>query len=289
MLKIFHFILGNSIYRGVLTGYNNAFIIDNETKERLIDKDKNSAKIIKPVLRGRDIKRYQANWEKRWLITTFPSLRLDIDDYPAVKEWLREFLPKLHQTGKLISSNEKQCLMRRITSLGLNPREKDLNKCRKKTPHSWFELQDTCAYHAEFEKEKVVWSDIATEPKFQVFGDGFYCFNNTTYMMTGTNLKYIGGVLNSSLIKFYFPMISTGLGGSGSRFFKQFVEKLPIPLITSHNQSKIEQINNLVEKILSAKQINSNFDTTELEAQIDQIVYSIYDLTAEQIKFIKSV
>ena len=78
----------NEINYGIKTGYNKAFIIDNQTKEALVAEDPKSAEILKPVLRGRDIQRYQANWEGKWLISTFPAASLNIDDYPAVKKQL---------------------------------------------------------------------------------------------------------------------------------------------------------------------------------------------------------
>ena len=116
-----------AINRGVLTGFNKAFIIDNGTKEALIADDPRSADIIKPVLRGRDIKRYRAEWAGLWLIATFPALALNIDDYPAVKRHLQSFGKlRLEQSGRILPN-------------GL--------KSRKKTMHAWYELQDTCAYH----------------------------------------------------------------------------------------------------------------------------------------------
>ena len=132
----------NSIYRGVLTGFNEAFIIDNETKEELISKNSKCSEIIKPVLRGKDIARYWTNWEKTklWLIATFPSLRLNIDDYSPIKNHLLSFgKNRLEQTGQIF---------------------RDGTKSRKKTTHEWYELQDTCAYHEEFSKEKLIWIEL---------------------------------------------------------------------------------------------------------------------------------
>ncbi|MCY3627068.1 MAG: hypothetical protein OXG88_05455, partial [Gammaproteobacteria bacterium] len=96
----------------------------------MIAEDPKSEEIIKPILRGRDIKRYHTNWAELWLIATFPSLHLDIENYPAIKRHLLTYgIEKLEQAGKTLP---------------------DGNKSRKRTPHAWFELQDTCAYHAEF-------------------------------------------------------------------------------------------------------------------------------------------
>ena len=134
------------IYRGALTGYNTAFIVDDKVRSALVAQDPKSAEIIKPVLRGRDIQRYQAQWAGLWLIATFPSLHLDINDYPAVKgHLLSHDKERLEQAGKTLI---------------------DGSKSRKKTPHRWFELQDTCAYYEEFTNEKLVWIELVDHGRF---------------------------------------------------------------------------------------------------------------------------
>ena len=143
-----------------------------------------------------------------WLIATFPSKHYDIDDYPAVKKWLQSFGKKLEQTGEEY-----------IDSNGIK------QKCRKKTNNKWFETQDSIAYWNDFSKQKIVWSDIATEPTFALIDAGIY-FNNTCYMLCNAP-QYILQILNSPLMGWYFRKISTDLG-NGQRYFKQFVELLPI-------------------------------------------------------------
>ena len=197
-----------SIYRGVLTGCNEAFIISGEKRKELIAEDPKSDEIIRPILRGRDIKRYGYEFADLWLIATFPSKHYDIDDYPAVKKWLQSFGKKLEQTGEEY-----------IDSNGIK------QKCRKKTNNKWFETQDSIAYWNDFSKQKIVWSDIATEPTFALIDAGIY-FNNTCYMLCNSP-QYILQILNSPLMGWYFRKISTDLG-NGQRYFKQFVELLPI-------------------------------------------------------------
>ena len=141
--------------------------------------DPNSAKIIKPVLRGRDIQRYQAQWAGLWLITTFPSLHLDIEDYPAVKNHLLSFgWDRLEQSGNNLAGG---------------------GKSRKKTQHSWFETQDSIAYHEDFAKEKLLWPDISDKGCFAFDDDGMWC-NDLAFIIAGSNLKYLCAVLNSNLI-----------------------------------------------------------------------------------------
>ena len=198
---------------GIETGYNDAFIIDDATRRALIAEDPNSAEIIKPILRGQDIQRYKGNWRRLWLIATFPSLHLDINHYPAVKVWLRNFLPKLDQTGAPISNDEKQSLIQRMTCLGLKPKERDLKKCRKETTNSWFELQDTCAYHDEFTKEKLFWMHMAPRGRFAYSDSGTLC-NQKAFIVTGNSIKYLCAILNSKLITWLVKntAVTTGMG-----------------------------------------------------------------------------
>ena len=122
----------NSIYMGIKTGYNAAFIIDTSARDRLVEMDPKSAEILKPILRGRDIQRYRAEWAGLWLIATLPSLKIDIDHYPAVRRHLMSFgKERLAQTGRRLPDGQT---------------------ARSKTGYRWFEVQTTCAYHAEFAK-----------------------------------------------------------------------------------------------------------------------------------------
>lgn len=248
---------------GIKTGFNKAFTIDGSIKDRLIAEDPKSEEIIKPLLRGKDIKRYSFNFANLYLITTFPALKLDIDDYPAVKKYLLSFgQDRLEQSGRNLP---------------------DGTKSRKKTGNKWFETQDQISYYDEFEKEKIVWSDIATEPSFSLLPAGYY-FNNTAYMIYGDNLKYILAIANSTVIKWLFPRIATDLGSGGSRYFKQFVEVLPFPVVNSHNNHLADQIEGLVDQIQSTEDESAR---KSISTQIDQLVYQLYDLTPDEISIIE--
>jgi hypothetical protein len=166
----------------------------------------------------------------------------------------------------------------------LKPFEEKAKK-RDDQGNYWWELR-RCAYYPEFEKEKVVWSDIATEPIFTLLPSDMF-FNNTVYMIISEDNHYLNGVLNSKFVKWYFPLISTDLGDKGQRYFKIFVEIIPIPPITSSNKGIVERIERIVEKILFAKKQNPKADTREYEKQIDQMVYELYGLTEEEIKIVE--
>jgi hypothetical protein len=266
------------IYRGVLTGLNEAFIIDDTKRQEILDNCKDDDErrrteaIIKPILRGRDIKRYYYEWAGLWVIGTFPALHLDIDDYPAIKKYLLDHfdIKQLEQSGK------------KYPELGFN--------ARKKTGNKWFETQDQIAYYPEFEKEKVVYSEIVRSPQFYYDTDKFY-IEATSFLMTGEHIKYICGLLNSKPVNYFFKKYYAGggLGKEGYRYKKAFLEKLPIPPITPSNQHIVSQIESLVDKILAAKKTNHAADTTTWEKEIDQLVYQLYDLTDEEIGIVEGV
>ncbi|WQV32704.1 class I SAM-dependent DNA methyltransferase [Helicobacter pylori] len=269
------------IYRGILTGANEAFIIPTEKRdailkncddlqkdERGMSERERTEELIKPILRGKDIKRYSYEWADLWVIATFPSLKLDIDDYPSLKTYLSQFRPRIDQSGE--------------------------KGCRKKTSNQWFETQDTIAYHGDFEKEKIVYGEIVQEPRFYLDNGecelgGFYA-EATSFILTGEHLHYLLGMLHSKLITFAFKTFYAGggLGESGYRYKKAFIERLPIPKITEKNQELADKITDCAEQILQAKAKDPKANTQELEKEIDALVYQLYHLTDEEIKTIEN-
>jgi hypothetical protein len=252
------------IYRGVSTGYNDAFIIDGAKRKELVTVDPNSAKIIKPLLRGRDIQRYKAEFADIWLITTFPCLSLKIDNYPAVRDYLKTFGKKLEQSGE--------------------------KGCRKKTNHKWFETQDNIAFYEEFEKEKIVWKRIGSIMRFCYDDTGVYCLDSTC-IATGEKMKFLTGVLNSKLCFYELFRISPKTGTGDQIISVQALEPLRIP---KPDRIQEQTITNLVDKILSLTQFNDYLQNPAkqaqvkvLEREIDQLVYKLYGLTEEEIRIVE--
>ncbi len=253
---------------GIKTGANEAFIIPTEKREEILnacktqEERKRTEALIKPILRGKDIKRYSYEWADLWVIATFPSLKLDIDDYPSLKTYLSQFRPRIDQSG-----------------------EKD---CRKKTNNQWFETQDTIAYHEEFEKEKIVYPCImAKEPCFVYEEKGFYA-PAPANIITGDKIeiKYITALLNSKCI--YFAMRKFYMGGGIEGELKtNNLEKIPIPKITPQNQKLADKITDCAKAILEAKEKDPKANTQKLEKEIDALVYQLYNLTDEEIKIIE--
>lgn len=257
------------IYRGILTGLNEAFVIDRATRDRLVFEDPKSAEIIKPMLRGRDVKRYGYDFAELYLIGTFPALRLDIDAYPAIKEYLLENfdIRQLEQNGK------------KYPELGFS--------ARKFTGSKWFETQDNISYYKEFEKEKVVWPMVSTgQTVFTKIDAGMY-LNNKCYLITGERLDYILGILNTSLAWYVFGSQEASLGERSLEIRKEGVENFRFPIINSSNQPTVSEIENLVRQITGIKKSDPSADTSSLESQIDALVYQLYDLTPEEIAIIE--
>ena len=252
-----------AIYRGVLTGCNDAFVIDNDTKNALVAEDPSSAALIKPVLRGRDIKRYRATWANLWLIATFPALSLDIDDYPAVKKHLLSFgKARLEQSGRTLPNGTKS---------------------RKNTLHAWYELQDTCAYHEEFSKQKLFWMDMSNRGRFAYSEVQIYC-NDKGFFIIGESLKYLCAILNSAPITWLMKnnALTTGMGLLQWKKFA--VEHLPIPKISAAEQNTFIY---LVDHILEAKLADPNADVAATEAEINSKVNELYGLTEAEISAVE--
>ena len=235
-----------TINRGVTTGLNDAFIIDDATKQALIAENPNSAEIIKPVLRGRDIQRYKAKWANLWLIYARKGVK--IDRYPAIYNHLRQ-----HQ--------------------------KALSK--KAGANQWYELQASPSDKLDslFGGEKLFWMDMSDKGRFAYSDEGIYC-NDKGFMMTGQSLKYLCAILNSSLITWLMQNTALTTGVGLTQWKKFAVERLPVPKISTAKQRPFIR---LVERILQAKASDPSADTTKPEAEIDQLVYELYGLTEEEI------
>ncbi|BAM32993.1 Eco57I restriction-modification methylase domain-containing protein [Helicobacter cinaedi] len=304
-----------AIYRGVLTGYNEAFIIDTATKEAILDSCDNSIKsplpcggglgvgltererteqLIKPILRGRDIKRYSYEWANLWLIGTHNGYTsqngeqipaIDINDYPALKKHLDSFYPKLEKRAD-----------------------------KGKTPYN---LRN-CAYLEDFEKLKISWQRVTQEPSFILEKD-FYLLDSMAFLTSDSKqeLYYLFGLLNSKTIFWYFKQIGHLYSDKGFLLSNQYLERFPIPKITKENQNLVDELVNLVDTILVIKschtehsEVSKNIESkrdispmaqydkrkklqndkiiNDLESQINDLVYKLYGLDSSEIQIIEN-
>jgi hypothetical protein len=191
---------------GIKTGFNEAFIIDEEIKNRLVKKDKKCVEIIKPILRGRDIRRYGYDWKNLYII--FTRQGINIDEYPTVKEYLSKFRERLE------------------------PRPRDFTgkwNGRKSGHYKWYELQDTIAYYDDFDKTKIVWQRVTKKPSFLIGAKEFYIHDSLAFFTSEkANLKYLGAILNSKLMHFYLDMIGHLYSNTGYLLSNQYLERFPI-------------------------------------------------------------
>ncbi len=157
---------------------------------------------------------------------------------------------------------------------------------RKKTGNKWFETQDPIAYYPEFEKEKVVWAETDQALNIVITPSGMY-LQKTCFMIISIKPKIINALLNSKIVQWYIRNISSNLGLKGLSLTKDSVQQIPLPPITPSNKHIVQQIESLVDRILTAKKENKNEDTSYWENEIDQLVYGLYDLTPDEIKIIE--
>ncbi len=247
-----------SIYRGILTGYNEAFIIDGQERARLIKEDPKSAEIIRPILRGRDIKKYSFSYADLWLISLFPSRHYNIDDYPAIKRHLLSFgMERLEQTGRVFSINGQSI------------------RARKKTNNKWYETQDSISYWDDFSKQKIVYREISEEMDACIINEEVYV-NNKCYIITGEHLEYLICVLNSKLFNKIILQSANQTGGKG----RDFLEKIHVPY---HDNDMV--LTDLYRDLLTTPPP----ERFVLLKKIDAAVNKLYNLTREEIEYIDTL
>lgn len=242
-----------NIYRGVTTGYNPAFIIDDEKRRELLKEDKSNRSIIKPMLQGRNIRKWVYNKTPTFLI--FTRRGINIKEFPSIKKYLYNFKQKLEP--------------------GVG---------RKPGSYNWYEIQDNTAYYPEFEKEKIIWGLTSDKWTFAYDNEANYLPSNG-YILTSKEIpiKYLLALMNSKLMEFYFGFIGIMTAGGAFTLKQETVSEFPIKLISDTKQKPFI---NLVDKILSLKKQNPEAGTQHLEDQIDIMVYKLYNLTYEEVKII---
>ncbi len=257
---------------GIKTGANEAFIITTEKREEILnacktqEERKRTEALIKPILRGKDIKRYSYEWAGEWLINTHNGYTsnlkskippIDIAKYPATKAHL-----DAHYDTIATRSDQGD------------------------TPYN---LRN-CAYLEDFEKEKIVYPETSQGAYFIYENSGIF-LEKTAFMIVSDayNLKLLTALLNSKLITFYFKNFCGGciLGKSGYQYNKHALEKIPIPKITPQNQKLADKITDGAKAILKSKEKDPKANTQRSEKEIDALVYQLYNLTDEEIKIIE--
>ncbi len=239
-------------YRGITTGLNEAFVIDETKRAQLIAADPKSAELIKPYLRGRNVKRWQIDYQKLYII--FTRRGIDIDEYSAIKAHLEQYRERLTP---------------------------GITGGRKPGSYEWFEIQDNIAYYGEFEKPKIVFPDIASKTEFAYDTNNSF-LGNTAYIIPVDDL-YPLSILNSNVVLFFYNQISPTIRGGYYRFISQYMEQIPIPNATDDLR---QQIASLAQQCLDAAKDNPD-KLPALEAELNQLVYQAYGLDEDDIRVIE--
>jgi len=256
------------ICRGIVSGLTKAFVINTDTRSSLISANKSASEIIKPFLNGRDVRRYSIESSRDYLIYAYHGV--DIRKYPAVEQHLRPFKQELEDRA---------------------------------TKQEWYELQQPQMKFAPyFEGPKIIFPDISTTPRFALDEEGYYG-SNTTYFIPRRDF-YLLGLLNSKLGYFYFIITCAGLESKNEiylRFFGQYLEGFPVKPLDNDDKECMETINKieslslemhtLDKRLLGTKLAHDRAlierEITGVDKQLDQLVYRLYGLTAEEINIIE--
>jgi hypothetical protein len=256
-------------YRGILTGLNEAFIVDRTTRDRLIAEHRSSAELLKPYLRGKDIKRWKAGFAEQYLIKIESSENIKhqwsaksaeqverafAHTYPSIHKWFDTFRPKLIQ--------------------------------RDDQGKYFWELR-SCKYWEEFDKIKIVWGNLAKQPQFSFAEKGFYI--NAPANIIVSDSKYLLGILNSQVTRYLVSQSAAERQGGFLEYKPMYISPLAIPA-----QPQDEGISLLVGQILAITKDtdylcnpSNQAKVKELERQIDQLVYQLYGLTVEEIAVVE--
>ena len=260
------------IYYGIKTGLNEAFVIDEATKDRLIREDSKSSEIIKPLLEGKDIKRYGVLENRKWLI--FTRRGIDIRKYSAILNYLEKYKEKLKPKPKNWPFNKSW--------LG-----------RKPGAYQWYEIQDSIDYYQEFEEPKITWGNLAKVSPFTFDSKGIYI--NAPSCILNTESLYVLGCLNSKVNWWFLKSITAERQGGYIEAKPIYVEQISIPKASDLQENQmvsfVDQMLAVQKKLyetsspIEKKQYQQEADI--LDKQIDQLVYKLYELTPEEIRIVE--
>ena len=249
---------------GIKTGCNDAFIVDSVKRNEILnnciteEERQKTAEIIRPILRGRDIKKYGYEFADQYIIATFPSRKYNIDEYQSLKSYFLSFgIEKLEQTGKEYIING------------------EIVKARKKTNNKWFETQDSISYWDEFSKPKIIYPNMTKFLPF-VYDRSGVMTNQKCFIITGTHLEYLTAFFNSSLFKFCFADRFPELQGKTRELSKIFMDEISILKINDTDEC---MINKLVQDIQMEYSVNK-------AKRIDKFIFDLYHLSIEEQMYI---
>lgn len=271
---------------GIKTGLNEAFIVDTQTKERLIREDRKNEELLKPILRGRDIKKYKADFSDLWMTFIpwhFPLHHENLNGSSEIAEM--KFKKEYSSLHEHFSQFESRLRARNKSETGIR--------------YEWYALQRCAAsYFEEFEKPKIVWAEIVYDAAFYYDDQGMYQ-EATGFLMTGENLKYLLALLNSKPVTYFFKKFYAGgdLRGGTFRYKKVFLEKIPLPKIAKEVQRPFEILADYIQILYKwgdKDPINEHVPNKHIaevfEEVIDAMVMELYfkeEFERESLSFIE--
>lgn len=248
-------------FRGITSGFNEAFHIDDTTAKNLISQNKKNENIIKPLLRGKDIKRWMFDYHDLYIINTHNGVRekgikpIKVEtEYPEIYKYLLDYYDESSPKSILKSDGTYQTL-----------------KNRADQGNHWSNLRN-CAFIKEFENPKIIWIEISDKANYAYDEKGHF-LTNSAYFISGENLKYLISVLNSTISDYYFFQITAKIAGGRKRYTKQYVEQIPIPVISKQQQIPYEK---LVDYVILAKTKADDIVYRFFESLLDGIVFELY-------------
>ncbi|MCC5919085.1 MAG: Eco57I restriction-modification methylase domain-containing protein [Cyclobacteriaceae bacterium] len=267
-----------SINYGIKTGLNEAFVVKGELKSRVFSEEKNSIPFLKPILRGRDIQKWLPDYNNLWLInipkgyTIKTKLNImEVNDspprygnveYDEAYEWFK---------------NNHPIIAKHLEGF------KDKAAKRKDKGDFWWE-QRACSYLNDFDTPKIIYPNMTKFLPFVIDLDSHYFHNDKSFHLITNRIFWHGSFFNSKLFKFCFQNSFPELLGGTKELRKIFFEQIPVKEISEEQEIPFKR---LVKQILSIKKQNPQADTTDLENQIDQLVYALYGLTEEEIRIVE--
>ena len=264
-----------SINYGIKTGYNDAFIISSETRNEILrncaddDEQKRTDAIIRPILRGRDIQRYNYDWAELYIIATLPSRHYDIEDYPSIKNYLLSFgMERLEQTGETHIINKEKI------------------KSRKKTNNKWFETQDSISYWDDFDKPKIIYPETTVGRSQFYYDDSKFMLDKTCFFISGEKLKFLEGMLTSKIIEWYLERMCRLLGKRTIQYSKQWIEDIPIAFPNEKQEKDVVEIVDEISENIKNNSAESQQKTNLLIKKLNAKIGEIYDLNEQELDFI---
>jgi hypothetical protein len=263
-----------TINYGLKTGLNDAFIIDGKKKDEFIEQDPQSAAILKPLLRGRDIQKWKADFQDLWLI--YIPWHFPLHNIPNIQG--------ASEVAEVEFSRQYPVIFNYLK--GFKTELSKRNRAETGIRYEWYALQRFGSnYWNDFRKPKIIYPNMTKFLPFVIDLDGEFYHNDKSFHLVSDRIHWLGAFFNSKLFDYCFRDNFPELLGGTRELRKVFFDKIPVKQIS---ESSEQPFKDLVLKILELKKQNPTVDTSELESQIDQLVYQLYDLTAEEIEIIEN-